>query len=418
MPTRPELKFPKNFLWGAATSAHQVEGRQHNQWTVWELENAKALATQARYHYDDLDSWPDIKQDATTPANYVSGKATNHYELYEQDIELVRRMHMNAFRFSVEWSRIQPEKDAWNGEAVEHYKEVLAALKERGIEPVVTLFHFTLPVWFAEQGGFERSSNIRYFVSFAERILQELGPTVKYVITINEPEVYATESYLKGVWPPQVQSKKRFVRVLKNLAQAHNKVARVVHGMSRRYKVSVAKNSVYAYPGDDSWLSVRSAAITQYFMDDYFIKKVIKQCDFLGVNYYQSARIYGYRAHNPDQRLSDMGWDMQPEYIERALERLYEKYQKPLFVTENGLADANDDDRQWWLMQTILALQRSRDNGVELIGYLHWSLTDNFEWNKGFWPRFGLCAVDYKTYERTPRASAVWFAKVLKKIRT
>jgi beta-glucosidase len=155
----------------------------------------------------------------------------------------------------------------------------------------------------------------------------------------------------------------------------------------------------------------------QYQRDDMFLRKVIKQCDFLGVNYYFSERVYGYRVHNPDERLNDLGWDMQPQYLERALERLSEKYKKPIIVTENGLADASDEDRQWWLMQTILAMQRAMRNGVELLGYFHWSLTDNFEWDKGYWPRFGLYAVDYRTMERTPRPSAVWFAKVLKKVR-
>lgn len=417
MPTRPELKFPKNFLWGVATSAHQVEGNQHNQWTVWELENAKSLAAQAPYHYDDLDNWAQIKRAATNPQNYVSGKAADHYRRYEQDIELVRRMNMNAFRFSIEWSRIQPDADTWNAEAVDHYRAVLEALKKRGIEPVLTLFHFTLPVWFAEMGGFEHKRNVQHFVAFAERILDELGSAVKYVITINEPEVYAIESYYHAKWPPQVQSKRRMLQVLHNLALAHNKIARHAHGVSRRYKLSVAKNSAYIYPGDDAWLSVRSAAIMQYFQDDYFLKKVIKQCDFVGVNYYFTARVYGYRVHNPDQRVSELGWDMQPEYLERALERLYEKYQKPLLITENGLADADDEHRKWWLTQTIMALQRSRDAGVELLGYLHWSLLDNFEWNKGFWPRFGLFAVDYKTMERTPRPSAVWLSRLLKQIR-
>ena len=161
------LKFPKRFLWGVATSAHQVEGGLHNNWTVWEQENARSLAAQAPYQYGDLDSWSAVKQAAKSPDNYVSGKATNHYELYEQDLDLVRKMNMNAFRLSIEWSRIQPEKGAWDAAAVEHYKAVLAACKQRGIEPIVTLFHFTLPVWFAEIGGFEKRANVKYFVEFA-----------------------------------------------------------------------------------------------------------------------------------------------------------------------------------------------------------------------------------------------------------
>lgn len=417
MPNRLELKFPKNFLWGVATSAHQIEGGQHNQWSVWELENAKALAAQSSYQFDDLSNWPEVKRSAQTPSNYVSGRATEHYARFAEDISLVRKLNLNAFRFSIEWSRVQPEQGAWDAGAVKHYKEVLAELKKQGIEPMVTLFHFTLPVWFAEMGGFEKRANVTFFVEFAERILSELGGTIRYVITINEPEIYASQSYLEAKWPPQVQNRAQYRRVLANLAFAHNTIAKKLHAASRRYRVSVAKNSAYIYPGDDSALSVRAAAVMQYQRDDMFLRKVIKQCDFLGVNYYFSERVYGYRVHNPDERLNDLGWDMQPQYLERALERLSEKYKKPIIVTENGLADASDEDRQWWLMQTILAMQRAMRSGVELLGYFHWSLTDNFEWDKGYWPRFGLYAVDYRTMERTPRPSAVWFAKVLKKVR-
>ena len=163
MQRQPQLRFSKRFLWGASTSAHQVEGGNHNQWSVWEQENAKSLAAQAPYQYGDLDSWDAVKQAAKSPENYVSGQAANHYELYERDLDLLRKMNMNAFRFSIEWSRIQPEKDAWNAEVVEHYRAVLAACKQRSIEPIVTLFHFTLPVWFAELGGFEKRANVKYF---------------------------------------------------------------------------------------------------------------------------------------------------------------------------------------------------------------------------------------------------------------
>ncbi len=418
MPNRPELKFPKNFLWGVATSAHQTEGGLHNQWSVWELENAKALATQAPYHYDDLDNWSSIKRAALSPSNYVSGKATQHYELFEQDIDLVRKMNMNAYRFSVEWSSIEPEQGAWNAAEVEHYKAVIAACKKRDIEPIVTLFHFTLPVWFVGLGGFEKSANVAHFVSFAERVLAELGTDVKYVITINEPEIYANQGYLDGVWPPQKTNKRLAAAVKNNLAKAHNQIATRLHESSRRYKVSVAKNYSYIYPGDDAWLTVRSAQIKQHRENDAFLRKVIKKCDFIGINYYFSDRVYGYRVHNPNQRLNDIGWDMQPHYLARALEQLHETYDKPIMITENGVADMNDEHRQWWLAQTIMAMQMALEKGVSLIGYLHWSLLDNFEWEKGFWPRFGLFAVDYKTYKRTPRASAVWFAKILKKIRS
>jgi beta-glucosidase len=144
---------------------------------------------------------------------------------------------------------------------------------------------------------------------------------------------------------------------------------------------------------------------------------VVKHCDFLGMNYYFSDRVYGYRVHNPDEKLSDLGWDLSPANIQHALERLYEKYKLPILVTENGLADRQDENRQWWITQTLIGMQKAMDGGVQLEGYLHWSLLDNFEWDKGRWPRFGLAEVDYKTLDRKLRPSAIWFGKVIKHLR-
>ncbi|HJP80819.1 MAG TPA: glycoside hydrolase family 1 protein [Candidatus Saccharimonadales bacterium] len=417
MQQKPRLSFPKNFFWGAASSAHQVEGGTHNQWTVWELENAKAKAAQAPHQWGDLDSWDRVKEEATDPGNYVSGRATDHYHLYEDDFDLIEKLNMNMFRFSVEWSRIEPREGAWNVEAIDHYKEYIAELRRRGIEPMLTLFHFTLPTWFTALGGFEKRSNVKYFVRFAEKILRELGSSVKYVITINEPVVYANESYLTGSWTPNITNKVLFFRVLNNLIYAHNQTAQMIHGLGRRYKVSVAKNSIYYYAGDDSLLSRKTADVLQYAWDDYFLRRIRKNCDWLGVNYYFSYRVYGYRVHNPNEHMSDLGWDLSPVNIEFALERLYEKYGLPIIITENGLADSADEQRQWWITQTLIGMQRALDNGVRLEGYLHWSLTDNFEWDRGIWPRFGLAAVDYKTQQRTLRPSALWFGKIIKHLR-
>jgi beta-glucosidase len=417
MQKKPILAFPKKFLWGAATSAHQVEGGTHNQWTVWELENAKSKAAQAKFHFEDLESWSRIEKEASDPQNYVSENSVDHYNRYEEDFDLLEKMNMNAFRFSIEWSRVEPEEGAWNVEAVEHYKKYVASLKKRGIEPVVTLFHFTLPVWFVAHGGFEKRSNTRYFVRFAEKMIRELGTNVRLIITLNEPEVYAHESYFAGNWPPNVTSKWKFWRVMNNLAYTHNKTVAAIHGINRRYKVSISKNSCYFYAGDDAWLSRKSAEVMQHFQDDYFLKKVAKSCDFLGVNFYFSNRVYGYRVHTPDNKISDIGWDLSPGDIQYALERLNEKYHLPILITENGLADAEDEHRQWWITGTLRGMQKAMENGVKLEGYLHWSLLDNFEWDKGNWPRFGLARVDYKTLERRLRPSALWFGKVIKHLR-
>lgn len=417
MTKKPNLQFPKKFLWGVATSAHQVEGGTNNQWSVWEQEHAKSLATQADYQFGDLDTWSQHKPEANQPENYISGAAVDHYSRYDEDFAIAQKMGLNAFRFSIEWSRIEPKEGSWDAAEIAHYKQYIASLKRHNLEPVMTLFHFTMPVWFSEMGGFEKRANVKYFVRFAEKVIQELGQGIRYVITLNEPEIYAANGYLNGNWPPSIQSKQKFTAVLRNLAVAHNRASNVIHAAGRRYKVSIAKNSPYIYPGDDALLSVRTAKSMQYFKDDYFLKKVVKSCDFIGVNYYFSDRVYGYRVHNPNERVNDLGWDMQPENVQFVLERLYKKYKLPLMVTENGLADSSDEQRQWWLTKTILALGSAREEGVDVLGYLHWSLLDNFEWDKGYWPKFGLLEVDRATGKRKPRPSALWWMKMLKKLR-
>ena len=417
MPKNSTLSFPKKFLWGASTSAHQVEGNTANQWSRWEDTHAKTLAAQAEYQWSDLESWDTIKHAAKQSENYVSGRGVDHYSRYEEDFDLLQELNMNAFRFSIEWSRVQPEQAAWNVEAVEHYKTYIAALKKRNIEPVVTLCHFTLPVWFTELGGFEKRANIAYFADFAEKIVRELGISIKYIITINEPEVYAHESYLAGNWPPQQRSKRAFWSVLNNQLRAHNEAARRIHAINRRFKVSIAANQTYVYPGDDALLSRVSARIWQYIRNDYVLQRVKKHCDFIGLNYYFSERWYGNRIHNPERQLNDLGWDMSPENLEPLLVRLSEKYNLPIIITENGLADSDDSRRQWWLTKTLVAMQNALSEGAKLEGYLHWSLLDNFEWDKGFWPHFGLARIDPKTLERTPRPSALWFGAVIKKLK-
>ncbi len=416
MQKKPAMKFPKRFLWGVATSAHQVEGNTHNQWSVWELEHAKTLAAKAEYHLGDLANWSDIKREAKNPHNYVSGDGVGHYERYEEDFQIIKKLGLNAFRYSIEWSRVEPEEGTWNAEAINHYKRYTHRLKERGIEPVVTLFHFTLPVWFAQKGGFEKRRNVQYFVRYAEKIINELGSDVKIVTTLNEPLVYATQSYYEHQWPPAYVGKKFLLwRVINNLALAHNQAARAIHKLGR-YKVTLSHNSAYYYPGDDAWLSRVSANVMQYFQDDYFLRKVRKQCDLLGVNFYFSNRVYGYRVHNPMERVSDLGWDLSPADLQYCLERLSRKYKLPIIVTESGVADSSDEHRQWLIAQHILAVQRAIEHGVDVRGYLHWSLLDNFEWAYGKWPRFGLVAVDYQTKQRTVRKSGVWYGKIVKKL--
>ena len=412
------LKFPKSFLWGAASSAHQVEGGNHNQWSVWELENAQVLAQKSRYLFGHLPKWNEIKHEAAKPQNYVSGRATDHYHKYPEDFAILKKLNMNAWRFSIEWSRIEPEEGAWNAEAIEHYRTYLQRLKALDIEPIVTLWHWTQPVWFDQKGGFTKRGNIAYFERFAAKVFDELGRDFRYVITINEPEVYVTKSFFLHDWPPQVASKSAGIKTLLNLLAAHKKVYKLAHAAGRKYKVSIAKNSGHHYAGDDAWLSKMAAGVGKWASDYFILNRIKKHLDFLGVNFYQTYRYYGYRMHNATEQVNDYGWDMQPENIEPVIKDLYDRYNVPIIITENGVADRDDEYRKWWISQTLMAINRSLQSGVKIEGYLHWSLTDNFEWAEGFWPRFGLVAVDYKTLKRHIRPSATWFGGVIKKLRS
>ncbi len=413
------LKFPKKFLWGASTSAHQVEGGQRNQWTVWELDNARSLATRAPYRFDELENWSVIAREAKNPNNYVSGRGVDHYRRYAEDFDMLGQMGLNSFRFSIEWSRIEPNQGTWDAKEIEHYRTYLRELKKRGITPVVTLFHFTLPVWFAELGGFEKRRNVKYFVQFVEKVFEELGRELKYVITINEPTVYVSQGYEQGNWPPNQSSGKLAFRVLENLILAHKKVYALAQGSehARRLKLSMAHHVVYFYPGDDARLTRMTTWWKDFQENAWVIRRVRKQSDFLAVNYYQAFRIYGTRAHNSEVLTqNDLGWDMQPDLLEYLLKDLWEQHRLPIMVTENGVADADDAKRIGWLKESIAAMHRALQSGVKVIGYQHWSLLDNFEWDKGYWAKFGLVAVNRRTMERSLRQSGEWYGKIVKRL--
>jgi len=414
-----KYKFPKRFLWGAATSSHQVEGGTHNQWSIWEFENAKLLAKQAPAKLKNLANWPEIKQQATNPDNYISGRAVDHYKRYEEDFDLMVDFNMNAFRFGIEWSRIEPEPGKWDQAEIDHYRRYLEALKSRGITPVVTMFHWTMPPWFAHKGGFEKRSNVKYFVRFCDKIFAELGEYMQLICTFNEPEVYVAFGWLhEGEWPP---SKKRKYLLgywtYRNIATAHNCVVKMARRKKYKLKFGTTKNIANHYSADNSLRSKIFIKFVMYVEDYLYLDHIKRYSDWIGINYYFSNRYKGGLMANKPTRVQDLGWEMRPDDISFVLERVYKKYKKPIIVTENGVADANDRYRKWWIAHTIDAIHSSLRKGVDIRGYLHWSLLDNFEWAYGKWPRFGLIEVDYRTMKRTPRSSAIWFGQVIKKMR-
>ena len=411
-------KFPKRFFWGASTSSHQVEGNTHNNWSVWELENAKSLAQAAPYKMSHLPMWAVFKDDATDPANYVSGRATDHYHRYELDFDIAEKLNFNAFRFSIEWSRIEPQEGQWDMTEIQHYREYIAALKKRGMEPFMTLYHWTVPTWFSDMDGFERARNIKYFVRFAEKVLSELGHDVRYVTTINEPDTVAMHSYVLLDHPPQRHSYVKAFWVYRNLLKAHKDVYKLGKRMSRRFRIGFTKGYAWLRPGDGRRRTRFAVKFDFWARDDMVLAYVGRKNDFIGVNYYFSDRHLGMRINNTFENLSDLGWEMRPEDLEYVLLRLAKRHKLPIFITESGVADRTDTYRQRWLLLTIIAMDNAIKQGADVQGYIHWAMTDNFEWAYGKWPRFGLVEIDYDNdLKRKVRKSAIWYGQAIKKMR-
>ena len=411
------LNFSDKFLWGASVSTHQVEGCNHNQWSIWELETARQRAAESEYNYSHLDCWEDIKDQVILPSNYVSGVSSDHYNRYVSDFEYVKTLNFTALRSGIEWSRIEPEDGKFDKQALAHYQDYFKELKKAGVTPILTLWHWTFPEWFADKGGFLKRSNVKYFVRYVKFIMENFGVDIKYFITINEPTTYAGMSYYEKRWPPQKKSVVATVRVLHNLALAHRRAYKIIKKRYPKSQVGLAHSLSYFYAGDSSIISRFSAWVAHKVGNEYFLNLVKKQQDYFGLNYYFANRLVGTRVHNLNKEQNDLGWSLEPDKLRPFLSVLYKKYKLPIIITESGVADRQDKYRKWWIAQSIKAIDGAQKDGVMMLGYIHWSLLDNFEWAEGFWPRFGLIEVDYKTQQRSLRPSAKWYGQVIGKIR-
>ena len=416
---RRHSNFPKHFFWGGSTAAHQVEGNNHNQWTVWELAHAKEQAQTAHQRLSWLPNWNEIKDEAEEPNNYISGKGIDHYKRYKEDFEIAKKLNLNAFRFTIEWSRLEPEEGKWDASQFDHYKKYIKELRYQKLEPFLTLWHWTVPQWFYEKGGFEKKENLKYFNRYVKRICEELLDDVEYVITINEPNVDISFGYLVGLHPPAERSFLKFAKVYRHMAILHKKSYTMLkmHKPTLQVGFSQQLANIQA-KRPHNFFDQLTTYWMRYFWNWSFLRRARHHQDFVGVNYYFSDYYSGIgRRHNPKVPLNDMGWYMEPEGIYPLLLRVWTKFKKPIYITENGLADANDQHRQWWIEETMVAMERALSEGVDLRGYFHWSLLDNFEWQDGWWPKFGLVAVDRKhDMKRTIRPSAKWYAQVISDI--
>ncbi len=413
MDLKKTVLFPSGFLWGAATAAHQVEGGNYNDWSVWEEKNAERLAKNAGKKYKNVLLTEQNKIQAMQPRNYISGLACNHYRLYNEDFDLVQTLGIKAYRFSVEWSRVEPEEGKFSTEVLEHYKQVITALRRRGIEPFVTLWHWTLPVWLADEGGWQYSRAIACFTRFVHKVVDYLGESVNFWITLNEPQVYVGMPYFIDQ-PPTV--KKGIISYLRNRHQlilAHKAAYQAIKKISPQAQVGIANHSAYFEGYKHTFLNRVIVRMVAWWANRYFLNRIRRYQDFIGLNYYFHQRMDGLKVKNENKKVSDLGWELFPEGLYHVVKEL-QGFHKPVYITEHGLADGGDKHRSWYLRESLMFLRQAMDEGVDVRGYFHWSLLDNFEWADGFWPRFGLVGIDYTTQTRTPRPSAQAYARIIK----
>lgn len=383
-------------MWGVATSAHQVEGGNHNDWSEWE-KSPERIA--------------DLNRRSLNPEEYISGVACDHYHRFQEDFDIAKSLGHTAHRFSIEWSRIEPEKGEFNEKEIAHYRDVIYALRERGIEPFVTLWHWTIPLWLQNEGGVLSKKFPHFFVRYAEKIGRAFKDDVRFWITVNEPEIYALNSYLRGIWPPQRKSIFLFYKAIFRLVQAHTLGFQALKKIHPDFQMGASLNLSYF----ESAGGIVNAILTwgaDRIWNFHFLHHIKHNLDFIGLNYYFHNRVnYGFNK-NENKIVSDMGWELYPEGIYHVLDDL-KKFKKPVYITENGLADAKDDKRELFIRETLKFVDHAMKEGVDVRGYFHWSLLDNFEWDKGFWPRFGLIEVDYKTQKRHIRQSAFVYKKFI-----
>ncbi|MFH1182656.1 MAG: family 1 glycosylhydrolase, partial [Candidatus Moraniibacteriota bacterium] len=384
------LTFPKNFYWGSSTSAHQVEGNNHNDWTEWEKENAERLAKEAKDKYQkwQVKKFPEMLR----PKNYISGRACDHYNHYEEDFDIAKSLNHNAHRFSIEWSRIEPEEGKFDEKEIEHYRKVLKALKKRGLEPFVTLWHWPNPIWIRDNGGWGNKKTIEYFIRYVNKIADELGNNIKFWIPINEPALYAAWSYITGYFPPQRKNLFSAMLVMKNLISAHKKVYMLLHEKLGD-SVEVGSTSLYHNYLPYNKYNPLDQIITKiiyYFGDVRTTNWAKNYGDFVGLNGYFTSILkfspWGGKyplvdQRNPNTWVSDLGWYIYPEGIYHVLKDLKTRYDKPVYITENGLADKDDKSRKKFIEKNLFWMHKAMSEGVDVKGYFHWSLLDNFEWD-------------------------------------
>ncbi len=414
--------LPPGFLWGVATAAHQIEGG--NVWNDW-----------ARFEAE--------------PGNIRngerSGRASDHWNRKAEDVALIGALGANAYRFSIEWSRVEPIEGEGSEEAWAWYEDLVSRLRAAGVTPMVTLLHFTLPAWLADRGGLTADDFPEAFARFAAEAGRRLGAEVDLWCTLNEPNVQMYQGYVEGIWPPGVRDPAQAAEAFAGTVRAHAAAAEALRAEDPGARIGLAVNNIVFDPASRwslldwiaadqadagfNWAHYDSIAAGRVRFDlagfpsiDEPLEALLGSADWVGINYYRRNMVRfdpgapGLVELRPGPgTLSDSGIEIYPEGLLRLLRRIWKRYELPVYVTENGVADATDGLRADFLRSHAYAVARALDEGIPVHGYFHWSLIDNFEWSEGFEPRFGLYRVDYESLERSPTRGAEEFRRLAPK---
>ena len=419
---RADFLFPPGFLWGCATAAHQVEGRNtNNDWYAWEQIPGKIQDGSKSERASD----------------WWSGR-------WKEDFDRAAETGQNAHRLSVEWSRIQPTPERWDKDAIDHYREILRGLVNRGLTPMVTLHHFTIPLWMAEQGGWENPQSPQWFEAFTRKVVEAFKEYVSLWCTINEPNVFVAGSYLCGDWPPGKNDQGAAFTVLANLLRGHARAYRAIHEIQKTARVGAAhhyrpfKPARPAFPPDRWMTNLVNQSFNRAFADacqsgklsfslkSMRIPEAIGTQDFIGVNYYSyeevrfvidPKNIFMRREFPKGVEMSGDGMNAnQPDGIFSSL-RWAKRFNLPILITENGIDDTRDVMRPRYLVSHLHQVWRAVNFNWQIKGFFHWSLVDNFEWDKGWSKRFGLWGLDVNSQARIRRRSVDLYERICRENR-
>jgi beta-glucosidase len=396
-----KLKFKEDFLFGVSTSAYQIEGGNvSSDWYYWEKKKG----------YEEC------------------GISTDFWNRFREDVSIMNELGINIHRMSVEWSRIEPREGETNWKAIERYREILTEHKRKGIKTMLVLHHFTLPYWFSKNNSFLRDENMKYFENYVSLIARELKDYVDYFGTISEPVVWATMGYYLGVYPPGIKSTRLFYKAYKAILKAHSVAYHTVKSEAQNKDVGMIVNYSDVVPIHNRGVDKVLARCVNKFLNDEILNGLLygkvlgkkiegleNSIDFLGLNYYTRIYtcIFGSKPYLEGERLTQRGWGVYPDGIKNGI-KFYSSLNKPIIITENGIATDDENWRKEFITSHLEKIYDTLVEGYKVNGYLYWSYIDNFEWEMGYGPKFGLVGFDKKSLKRNLKESAYFYSRICK----